>query len=97
MAWSKIFKTFDKDTILLCQYYCGFVPLEFDIDIKKMGFIRSLVQTTNVDLQALFFCFSEDVKLFDTYNTTFSETTECTRRKVYTQFQHTLLVSNLIS
>jgi len=93
----KIFQTFEKYTILLCQYYCGFVPLEFDIDIRKMGFIKSLVRTTNVDLQALFSCFSEDVELFDTYNTTLSETTECARHKVYTQFQHTLLVSNLIS
>jgi len=65
-AWSKIFQTFDKDTILLCQYYsiqfnsifyCGFVPLKFDIDFRKMVFIRSLVQTTNVDYRHCFLAF----------------------------------------
>jgi len=56
-AWSKIFQSYDKDTILLCQYYYGFIPLEYQIDLRRMGFLKSLVQTLNADFASIVFLF----------------------------------------
>src|SRR5687768_12881674 len=39
----KIFRSFDKGTVLYCQWYCGFWPFEVLYDYHRYDFFHKLV------------------------------------------------------
>ena len=39
----KVFRSFDKNTILYCQWYCGFWPFELLYDYHRYNFLNKLV------------------------------------------------------
>jgi len=41
-SFMKIFSTFDKNTVRLCQYYTGILPMNYQIDLKPILFLRQL-------------------------------------------------------
>ncbi len=53
-AFFKIFKSYDKQIIKLCQYYCGCFPLAYVIDKRKISFLWNFVNLSNSILSLLF-------------------------------------------
>jgi len=41
-AWSKKCHTYDKDVIFNCQYFCGYLPLEYQLDTRILIFFKFL-------------------------------------------------------
>ena len=52
--FSKIFKSFDKNTILQCQYYCGVMPASYLIDCQKNNFLLKLGKCLSFSLSVIF-------------------------------------------
>ena len=47
-AYMKLFSTFDKSIIKQCQYYCGYLPFNFLLDVRLLSFYKRLsIQSTN--------------------------------------------------
>ena len=46
--YAKIFKTFNKDVISLCQYYMGQMPIQLKIANRKLNFLFSLKSNNNM-------------------------------------------------
>src|SRR5258708_14249379 len=42
-VYMKLFKTFDSNTIQQIQYYCGYLPLSYVIDLKLLTFYYDLL------------------------------------------------------
>ena len=53
-AFMKIFNTFNEKTILQCQYYTGYLPLEHTVQLKKFNFLNVLKFSPNWLLVCLF-------------------------------------------
>ena len=44
--FSKLFSTFDQKVIEQCQYYTGFLPLQYRVDLMRLNFLHKLkIQT----------------------------------------------------
>ena len=41
-VFTKLFSTFDKNVITLCQFYCGALPLSHELDIRTLNFYEKL-------------------------------------------------------
>ena len=41
-AYMKLFSTFDKNTITLCQFYSGELPLSYAVDVQTLNFYTTL-------------------------------------------------------
>ena len=50
----EMFSTFNNSTIRVCQYFSGLLPLEFQLDIKRMSFLNSLPFHPDDELKCLF-------------------------------------------
>ena len=48
-VYFKIFHSFDKNTVLHCQWYCGFWPFELLYDYHRYNFLNKLVIAKFVD------------------------------------------------
>jgi hypothetical protein len=46
-TFMKIFKTFDRDILKQCQYYGGFLPVSYMLDIRTVSFVEKLSKSTN--------------------------------------------------
>ena len=51
--FSRLFNTFDAQTIAYCHYYTGYLPLEYVIDQRRMAFLQKLCNLNNVVLQSV--------------------------------------------
>ena len=51
--FSRLFNTFDAQTIAYCQYYTGYFSLEYVIDQRRLKFLKNLCNINNVVLQSL--------------------------------------------
>jgi len=38
----KLFNTFDSETVLNCQYFCGYLPLEHLARVRKVNFLENM-------------------------------------------------------
>lgn len=45
--YTKLFKTFDKTSIYLCQYYLNKIPLKYIINNRKINFLISVSKFSN--------------------------------------------------
>jgi len=52
--FSRLFNTYDAQTIAYCQYYTGYLPLEFVIDQRRLKFLSNMCNLNNVVIQSLF-------------------------------------------
>ena len=50
----KIFYTFDPQIIAYCQYYTGYLPLNYTIDLRCFKFLANMANSTNVILHLLY-------------------------------------------
>ena len=58
-AFAKIFSSFVKNVIRGCQYYCGALPLNLRIDVKRLKFYCNLKAPCNDSVRDLFVLFGE--------------------------------------
>jgi len=91
--WSKIFGSLDKNVLLSCQYYSGFLPLEYEIDIRKIVFfIKSILSSYDSDLTVglLLSCFLIDYGTFEKYSALISDSKRVTYLKISGHFENSL-------
>jgi exonuclease III len=50
----KMFTSFDPQTIAYCQFYTGYLPMDYMIDLRFLKFLTKTANTTNVFLNLLF-------------------------------------------
>src|SRR5271165_3878920 len=53
-AFDKIFTSYDKNIILNCQFYCGLLPFDLRIDIKRFKFYYKLSSIQNDSVCGLY-------------------------------------------
>jgi hypothetical protein len=58
-AFAKIFKSFDKNVIRQCQYFCNVLPLCDTIDLRRLNFLHGLSKSKNVFIKSLYFLFGK--------------------------------------
>ena len=71
-VYSKIFKTFDKIVIMQCQFYCGYLSLPCDLDLKRLNFLQKLSLMSNSPAHKVFMLVAQNDlrQLLDKYNLT---------------------------
>ena len=52
--WGKIFGCFDSKVILGSLFYCGILPVEYNIDLRKVSFLDQIANCHSVGLKNLF-------------------------------------------
>jgi len=50
----KLFSTFESQTIAYCQYYTGYLPLEYVIVERRLSFLHNICNINNVVINFLF-------------------------------------------
>ena len=93
-VFSKLFKSYDKSTIKLCQFYCGFWPIAVILDYSRFVFLASLF---NKGLISIRNCFDKsDVielnELTVKYNFKISDSKYSLKNKVWSYLESALLV-----
>ena len=58
--YSKLFKTFDKTIIAQCQLQFGYLPLVFELDLKRLNFLHKLSLTEESPASLLFNLVAKD-------------------------------------
>jgi hypothetical protein len=53
-AFGKIFGSYDKSVVRHCQFYCGVLPITYNIDIRRLKFLNSLDTSRNLHINFLF-------------------------------------------
>ena len=51
-AFFKIFNTYDKQVVLQCQFYMGYLPLRLVIDHRKLTFLKKTIEQSDHPLFA---------------------------------------------
>ena len=83
-AFTKIFSTFDKLAIRNCLFYCGFLPMTYVIDLRKIKFLTKLERCNNYSMLFLFKrCGDKErLKLFNQYKILSNDTQICWSNKM---------------
>ena len=58
-----LFSTFDKNTILLCQFYSGELPLSYALDIRTLNFYAKLSELSSNPSNILYKWFGMDERI----------------------------------
>ena len=100
-VYTKLFGSFDKSVIAQCQWYCGYLPLCYDIDLKKMHFLNNLLsgsspasivfkREANIDLLQLTTKYRIDLAIRDGA----TRPTVSWKRAVWSAFEASLQIVN---
>ena len=52
-AFSRIFRSYDASVIKQCQFFSGFLPLQFVLDKRKLNFFYGMFRLNNISVQLL--------------------------------------------
>lgn len=91
----KVFSTFNQTNVRLCQYYSGLLLLEFQMDIKRILFLKGLACHPSEDLKKLLSCFKFTYNPCVKYGICATDTTNVAS-KVWTYFSESLISDGLI-
>ena len=93
-SFSKVFKSYDRNTIRSCMFYMGVLPLRYEYFCRKMRFFNNLHKNKNVLLSSLSAIFGQD----DVLNTCFQFKinfgmlpSTCAKRLCWEQFENSLI------
>ena len=96
-VFMKLFSSFNKDVITLCQFYSGYLPLKFEIDKKTLRFyeqLSSMESYTPACVLYRWFGIHEHNDLAATYNISSPEANKCISNQIKDKFND--IVSVLI-
>jgi len=93
-SFMKIFAKYDKNNIRLCQYYCKILPMNYQIDLKRLLSVRQLKIHPDCQLLKLLSCFSKTDRLEIKYKIDTHDTPRKMKLKFYNHFQTKLHESN---
>jgi len=48
LAFMKIFSTYNKEIVTMCQFYMGKLPIEMEIGVRRLNFLSKLVTHDNI-------------------------------------------------
>ena len=88
LAFGKIFKTFDNNTISSCMFYMNVLPLNYEYICRKVNFLTKLRTTENSLLVNLFSKFGSNdlIKLGNDLNVCYGAVKIITKRKSWELF-----------
>jgi hypothetical protein len=87
----KLFSTFNNTNVLLCQYYSGMLPLDYQCDLKRLLFLKRVSKHTDKNLLKLFNCFSYGQRLYDKYGIEVNDSPDSIKDKVRSHFDSSML------
>ena len=94
-VFMKIFSSFNKDVIALCQFYTGFLPLQNMLDVKVFNFLNNLSNAKDKSCPASilhnWFGARESNRIADKYNICVTDSKYIRSRKVWAFFEGTVL------
>ena len=88
-TYFKIFKTFDLKVILQCMYYFGYLPFEYELDLRKINFLHKLKCSKNCILKLLLHKVggNDYEKLCSKYNSSVYDSLFILKRKIFSSFE----------
>jgi len=93
----KIFSTFDKNTVRLCQYYyTGILPMNYQIDLKRILFLRQLKNYPDRQLFQLLSCFDSSDTLELRYLIVPNDAPKTIKHKLFNHFKTLLADTNIL-
>ena len=87
----KLFATFNNTNVMLCQYYSGMLPLDYQCDMKRLLFLNRVSKHTGKNLLKLFNCFSHGQRLYDKYDIEINDSPDSIKDKVCSHFYSSML------
>jgi len=81
------FHTYDKSVIFNCQYFCGYLPLDYQLDMHKLMFFKYLSNYPDSCLAKLFYYFSIGNRLHNKYDILVTDSISCIKLKVHRHFE----------
>src|SRR5271165_1981989 len=98
-VFAKRFNTWHNDTIRLCQYYSGCLPLEYEISKRRFRFLQRLHRDTcSVKIQSFVNAF-EGEEMLDTakiYGLNLTDSKLTVKYKYYDHLKNSLLARGLM-
>ena len=90
-VYMKLFKTFNKSVITLCQFYTGQLPLEYLLDIRTVAFYAKLKDSIFSPAGMLFNWFGkrESFSISEKYCILENDSPGCCKYKIKTSFINT--------
>ena len=90
-VYTKLFSTFDKNVISLCQFYTGYLPLQYMLDLRMIRFFDALCVLPNEESPAklLFKWFGEGEynAVCNKHNIVATDSYNACKRKVWCSFE----------
>ena len=85
----KLYGTFNKPVITLCQYYTGNLPFKFLLDLKMMNFYYKMSFGYASPAEILFRWFGKNelLSLFNTYNISENDHPDKWKSIMWTSFE----------
>ena len=92
--FTKIFNTFDREVIKLCQYYTGHMPLGYTIDLRCLQFFNAIRSLASSPAKLLFLSvgYDEWQTIADIYGILFCDKPNSFRPKIWSSFESCLVV-----
>jgi len=87
-VFTKLFSTFDKAIIMKCQYYTGYLPLRYILDLKFLNFLRSTTYS-NSPANQLYYWFGnvERQSVALQYNININDNKAACKKKMWQKFK----------
>lgn len=91
-SWGKIIGSFNCNIMYNCLFFCGILPVEYCIDLRKLTFLDQMANSPNVGLLHLFRINGNATfqHLLSKYNLGITESWNCWKSKIWSMFQQTL-------
>lgn len=95
-GWGKIFGSYDKNIINNCLFYCGILPIEFKLDLKKLIFLDQLAKSNHEGLTNLFFIHGKNaiLTIMKKYNLLSSDSLNVWKFKIWSAFDYSRQLSH---
>jgi hypothetical protein len=86
----KLFNTFDKQTIVQCQFYTGQLPLKYLLHVRFLSFLKGLKNVPFSPANLLFEWFgkAERQSIAESYGIVSNDSPSAIRRKIWNVFEH---------
>jgi len=89
-AWEKKIHTYDKSVIFNCQYFCGYLPLDYQLDMRKLIFLKSLFNYPDPCVAKLFDYFFIGNRFHDKYDILVTDSISCIKLKYIVTLSYSL-------
>jgi len=89
-VFTKLFSTFNKNIIIQCQYYTGYLPLKYILDLRFLNFVTGLNNAMHSPAYILFKMFGEKelLSVANVYNINLTDSCRLRKIKIWNSFKN---------